>query len=138
MAATTIKGGPGKLSIGSSTALVQLNSQVISCKLTPSASQDEPITVLSGETVAGKFTETWELEVTFHTDLGQTKSIWEYLFDNSGTTQPFEFEPATTAGKKFAGSLVVVSAPIGGDVGDILQSDAKFTVIGKPVKSAVV
>lgn len=138
MAASTIKAGAGKLSIGATAALVQLNSQVISCKLTPSASQDDPILVLSGETVAGKFTETWELEVTFHTDLGTTKSVWEYLFTNSGTTQPFEFEPSTAAGKKFAGSLIVTAAPIGGDVGDILESDAKFTVIGKPVMSAVV
>lgn len=138
MPAITQKGGPGKLSIGASTALVQLNAQVISAKLTPSASTDDPIKVLSGETVAGKTSETWELEVTFHADLGQTKSVWEFLFNNSGTTQPFEFEPSTAAGKKFTGSLVIVSAPIGGDVDEIMESDATFTVIGKPIMTAVV
>lgn len=138
MAATRIQGGPGKLSIGATAALVQLNSQVTSCKLTPSATTGDSIKVLSGESVAGAFSETWELEVTFNTDLGQTKSVWEYLFTNAGTTQPFEFEPATAAGKKFTGSLVVVSAPIGGDVDEIMESDATFTVIGKPVMTAVV
>lgn len=138
MPAIVQKAGAGKLSIGATAALVQLNAQVISATLTPSASQDDPITVLSGEQVAGKFSETWELSVTFHTDLGQTKSVWEYLYTNSGTTQPFEFEPSTAAGKKFAGTLVVTSAPIGGDVSEIMESEATFTVIGKPTMSAVV
>ncbi|WP_218711552.1 hypothetical protein [Arthrobacter sp. BF1] len=138
MPAVTQKAGAGKLSIGATTGLTQFNSQVTSCTLTPSASVGDPIAVLSGETVAGAFTEAWELEVTFNTDLGQTKSVWEYLFNNAGTTQPFEYEPTTAAGKKFTGSLIVTSAPLGGDVTEIMQSDATFTVIGKPVMTAVV
>lgn len=138
MAATAVKMGPGKLSIGATESLIQLNSQVTKCELSPSASQDDPITVLSGEQVAGAFSESWKLSVTFHTDLGEASSVWEYLYNNSGTTQPFEFEPLTAAGKKFTGSLVVVSAGLGGDMEGIQESDAEFTIIGKPVMAVVV
>ena len=48
--------GPGKLTItgaGSPGLTHDLSSQVRKCQLVPSVKQDDPLTVLSGETVAG-------------------------------------------------------------------------------------
>lgn len=136
MAVSTITVGAGTLTIGASSDLTNFSSQITSCRLVPSSDIGDTIYVLSGESVAGDFTESYTLEGTLLQDLGATSKT-EWLFNNAGETHVFEFVPNTTAGRTITGSLVVSAVDIGGDVRSKPTSDFSFTVIGKPVIGAV-
>jgi hypothetical protein len=139
MAVTTYTVGAGTLTIGASGDLTNFSSQVTSVKLTASSDIGDTIYVLSGESVAGDFSETYQLEGTMLQDLGALASVTEWLFNQSGETHVFEFIPSTAAGRTITGSLVVSSpAEIGGDVRTKPLTDFTFTVVGKPVIEAVV
>ncbi|MDN5666942.1 MAG: hypothetical protein L0G87_00935 [Renibacterium salmoninarum] len=127
---TTI--GPGKLTIGSDTALTRFESQCTSCKWVPDVKKGDKITVLSGEQVPGKRTESSTLEGSFLQDFGKTKSTTEWLFQNRGLTMPFYYQPNNKDAKAISGSLVVEAIDIGGDVEDNPTSDFKFEIIGAP------
>lgn len=138
MAVTTYTVGAGTLTIGAAGELTNFSSQATSVKLTSSSDIGDTIYVLSGESVAGDFSETYALEGTMLQDLG-TDSKLEWLFNNSGETHVFEFIPSTSAARKITGSLVVSSpAEIGGDVRTKPLTDFTFTVVGKPVIAAVI
>lgn len=137
MAVKSITVGPGTLTVGASGALTVFSSQVTSCKLVPSVDQGDAITVLSGEQVAGDRTESWTLEGTILQDFGSTDSKTEWLFTNRGTTQVFEYTPATAAGKKITGSVTVEAIEIGGDVSSKPTSDFTWTLVGEPVIAPV-
>ena len=62
MAVETITVGAGQLTIGAEDALTNFSSQTTSVKLVPDVDQDDPIKVLSGESVAGDRTESFTLE----------------------------------------------------------------------------
>lgn len=133
MAVVTLKPTNGTLTIGVSASLQNFSSQVTNCRLVPKADQGDPIYVLSGESVAGDFTETYTLEGTILQDFGSVGSKQEWLLTNTGQTFPFEFSPKNGAGtKKLTGSLVVSAVEIGGDVNTVASADFSFTVIGKP------
>ncbi|MFE4078209.1 hypothetical protein [Paenarthrobacter sp. YIM B13468] len=127
----------GTLTIGAAADLTNFSSQLTSIKLVTSSDTSDPVPVLSGETVAGEFSETQTLEGTMFQDLGTaSKMLW--LYDNAGETHVFEFIPSTAAGKKFTGSLVVASpAEIGGDAKSKPTTDISFQVIGKAVAGDV-
>lgn len=136
MAVNIITVGPGTLTVGAAGALTVFSSQVTSCKLVPSVDQGDSIRVLSGEQVAGERTESWTLEGSLLQDFGSAGSRTEWLFTNRGTTQVFEFVPATAAGKKITGSLVVEAIEIGGDVDAKPTSDFTWVLVGNPVIAA--
>lgn len=137
MAVSTYTVGAGTLTIGASGDLTNFSSQITSCKLEASADLGDTIYVLSGESVAGDFSETFTLTGTMLQDLGATSKT-EWLFNNAGETHVFEFVPSTAAGRRITGSLVVSSpAEIGGDVRTKPTTDFSFTVVGKPVIDAV-
>lgn len=138
MAVNTITVGPGSLTIGASTALVNFSGQVTACRLVPSVDQGDNIAVLSGESVAGDRTESFTLEGTLLQDFGTANGTTEKLFTMRGQTHVFEFTPATAKGKKITGSLVVEAIEIGGDVNTKPTSDFTFVVVGSPVIAAVV
>ena len=72
--------GPGKLTItgaGAPGLTHDLSSQVRKCQLVPSVKQDDPLTVLSGETVAGDRSESWALEGAILDDFGTADSTIE-------------------------------------------------------------
>ena len=124
--------GPGKLTItgaGSPGLTHDLSSQVRKCQLVPSVKQDDPLTVLSGETVAGDRSESWALEGAILDDFGTAGSTVEWCFTNRGQTLNFEFVPATANRKRVTGRAVVEATSIGGDVGKTNELDFAFTVL---------
>lgn len=137
MAVQTITVGAGQLTIGADTELINFSSQVTTATLVPDVDQDDPIKVLSGESVAGDRTESFTLEGTMLQDLGAEGSTTEWLFEHRGETHAFEFVPNTAKGRKITGSLVVEAIELGGDVGTKPTSDFEFTLIGEPVIGAV-
>ncbi|MGP9788246.1 hypothetical protein ACT3UD_18395 [Glutamicibacter sp. 287] len=138
MAVETITVGAGQLTIGAVSDLTNFSSQTTSVKLVPSVDQGDSIAVLSGESVAGDRTESFNLEGTILQDLGATESKTEWLFEHRGETHAFEFVPSTAKGKKITGSLVVEAVEIGGDVGTKPTSDFEFLVVGEPVLGDVI
>lgn len=139
MAINTLTVGAGTLTIGAAADLTNFSSQVTSVKLVSSSETGDSIYVLSGESVAGDFSESFTIEGSMLQDFGATGSKLEWLFNNAGETHVFEFIPSTALAKKITGSLVVTSpAEIGGDVRQKASTDFSFTVIGKPVIAAVV
>lgn len=138
MAVNTLTVGAGTFTIGASTALTNFSSQVTSIKLVPSAETEDSIAVLSGETVAGAFSETYTIEGTLLQDFGSTASKVEWLYAHSGETHVFEFDPATAGATKITGSLIVTSVEIGGDVKSKPTSDFTFQCVGKPTVVAAV
>lgn len=124
--------GPGKLTItgaGDPGLTHDLSSQVRKCRLVPSVKQDDPLTVLSGETVAGDRSESFALEGAILDDFGTAGSTVEWCFTNRGQTLNFEFVPATANSKKVTGRAVVEATSIGGDVGKTNELDFSFTVL---------
>jgi hypothetical protein len=133
MAVSTLTVGAGTFTIGAAGALQNFSSQVTSIKLTSSTDTGDSIYVLSGESVAGDYSESYTIEGTMLQDFGTAGSKIEWLLANSGTTQVFEFVPNTVKAKKITGSLVVTPpAEIGGDVKQIASTDFSFNVVGKP------
>lgn len=130
MAISVTNGGPGKLTLGAAGTLKTLTAQVRSCTLEPSVDTGDTITTLSGESVGGARTESFVLTGTILQDLGATAGITEWLYSNAGTTQPFAFAPSTAAGKQITGSVVIEAVSIGGEVGEVLESDFEFKVVG--------
>lgn len=135
MAVATYTVGAGSLSIGAAGLLTTFGSQATNVRLVPKSDIGDTIYVLSGESVAGDFLETYTLEGTLLQDLGATAKT-EWLFEHSGETHVFEFIPNTVAARKITGSLVVTAVEIGGDVKTKPTSDFSFTVVGKPVIAA--
>lgn len=138
MAIATTIGGPGSLTLGAAGTLKTLTAQVRSCTLEPSVDTEEPITTLSGESVAGARTESFVLTGTLLQDLGSTDGIAEWLYANAGTVVPFSFTPNTASGKEINGSVVVEAIALGGEVGAVLESDFEFKVVGsRPTIGAI-
>lgn len=138
MAISVTNGGPGKLTLGATGTLKVLTAQVRSCTLEPSVDTGDSITTLSGESIGGARSESFVLTGTILQDLGATSGITEWLYSNAGTTQPFIFAPSTAAGKQITGSVVIEAIAIGGEVGEILESDFEFKVVGnRPVIGAI-
>jgi hypothetical protein len=132
MAVSTITVGAGTFTIGAAGLLTNFSAQVTSIKLVPSAETGDSIAVLSGESVAGEFSETYTIEGTLLQDFGVATSKVEWLYAHSGETHVFEFDPATSGLTKITGSLVVTAVEIGGDVKTKPTSDFTFTCVGKP------
>lgn len=117
MPVQTVTVGPGLLNIGEAGDLKALASQVTSATLTPSVDREDPIPVLSGETVAGDRTESWTLNGEFLQDFGYGDlRLSEYCFTNRGKSMPFEYVPNNEGDKKIVGTLTVEAINIGGDV----------------------
>lgn len=139
MAVRQTKLGPGKLTItgaGAPGLTHDLSGQVRKCALVPSVKSDDPLQVLSGETVAGDRTESWALEGSILDDFGTSGSTVEWCFTNRGQTLGFEFVPASANSKKVTGQAVVEATSIGGDVGKTNELDFSFVVLN-PVIAAV-
>lgn len=137
MAVNTLTMGPGKLTIGSDTMLMQFESQVTECVLKPSVDNEDPVPVLSGEEAPGDRSESWTLEGSLLQDLGATTSVVEWLFTHRGELHPFTFVPATAKGKQITGTVQVEAVDIGGEARKKPTSDFEFVVIGAPTLATI-
>lgn len=116
MAVKSYKMGPGTLKLGAN----QINAQVRSCviKCTPSVTRTDPTPVLSGESIAGTVTRTWEwtVEAVVLQDI-DAGGLTDWTWTNKGTVQPLEYVPNTVKGRKVTGVTVVSPLDFGGEVG---------------------
>lgn len=133
MAVKTITMGPGALTIGSDLNLTSFESQVTSVRLVPNVDSEDPVHVLSGESVAGDRAESFTLEGSMLQDFGDASSTTEWLFTHRGEEHPFSFTPNSAKGRKITGNLVVEAIEIGGDARTKPQSDFEFVVVGSPI-----
>lgn len=134
---TTISTGPGTLEFGSSTSLINVSTQVLEAALVPDVDTSDPEMVLSGDYIAGSFTEKYKLQGEFIQDISATKSFSEYTYAHAGETVAFKFIPSTRAGKQVTGSVIIVPTQLGGKVGERAQAEFEFPCVGKPRIAAV-
>lgn len=130
MPVNTVTVGPGILDIGETGAPTSLASQVTTCKLVPSVDREDPIPVLSGETVSGDRTESWTLEGEFLQDFGVGDArISEWTFTNRGKTFPFEYVPNNEGDKGIRGRITVEATDIGGEVKKKARAEFEWEVL---------
>lgn len=137
MAVNTITVGPGTLTLGEDGTLSTLSSQVTACRLVPTVDNEDPIDVLSGEQAPGDRSESWALAGTLLQDLGAADSTTEFLFEHRGEQLPFQFIPATAAGKELTGTVTVEAIEMGGDAKTKPTSDFEWQLVGFPAIGTV-
>lgn len=137
MPATTVKLGPGLLSIGATGTEVDFTCQVIGAQVEWSVDTEDDVPVLCGETVPGARTYSSVLSGSLFQDLGATESIVDYTWAHKGEEVPFTFVPNTAAAQQVAGTVILDPLTVGGDTaGDNMQSDFEWAIVGEPVLGA--
>jgi len=106
----------------------ELGDQVTNVVFDPKPSTSDAQPVLSGNIVAGDYTEAPELSGTLLPDFGENVSVQEWLITNAGKTVAFEFVPNKLKARKITGHLQVTSVQIGGDVRKSDTIDFDFPV----------
>lgn len=127
--------GPGKLLIGdvsTTTAEREFATQCTKARLKPSTKSDDALVVLSGDSIPGSQTTTWELEATLIQDY-DTDNLAEWCMKHAGKQVPFKFTPNGAAKRMYSGELVLRPIDIGGDVTKRNTSDVVFPLVGDPV-----
>jgi len=134
MPATTVKLGPGLLTIGATGTEVDFTCQVTAAHVDWSVDEDDNTKVLCGDTIPGERTYTAALAGTLFQDLGVATGIVEYTWTHKGEQVAFVFVPSTDAGKQVSGTLIVDPLTIGGDEsGANMTSDFEWAIVGDPV-----
>jgi hypothetical protein len=119
MPVKTYKLGPGTLKLGEAGATdlsFQVRSMRVRCNVT--TTRTDPIPVLSGDSVPGTVTRTyeWTLEGAVLQDI-DAGGLTEWTWTNKGTVQPFDFVPNTAKGRACTGVTVVAPLDFGGELG---------------------
>lgn len=99
---------------------------------------DTPIvqqrTLVPDGTISDVDSSTWVMSITGLQDY-ESSGLADFLGDNAGTTQTFEYAPKVGSGKaKWTGSVIVVHPPIGGEQGSFAQMEIEIPIIGTPTK----
>lgn len=131
--------GPGSLTFGEVASAQEFASQLRSCSLTPDTEEEDPIYVLSGETIDGDETYTYTIGGAI-LDGYTMDSLAVWAHQNKGTVLPFEFIPNAdvTGAMKWSGNAKIRPIAHGGDVKSRNENDFEFKVIGEPTPAAVV
>lgn len=124
--------GPGVLTIGDTTGIAAFDKTCKAAKIVPSVNKGEPTTVLNGDVLPGKRTETYQLELTLLDDFGKTASNVEWLWEHSGELHPFTYQPNNDTTRTITGELIVDPIAIGGDVGSTPEQSVTLDLTGKP------
>lgn len=134
MPATTVKLGPGLLTVGATGTEVDFTCQITGATVEWSVDVGDDTPVLCGETVPGERTYSSTLSGTLYQDLGAvTGGIVEYSWAHKGEEVPFEFVPSTTAGQAVTGTVIIDPLAVGGDTaGENMTSDFEWAIVGEP------
>ena len=134
MPATTVKLGPGLLTIGQTGTEVDFTCQITAATVEWSVDVGDDTPVLCGETVPGERTYSATLSGTLYQDLGDAAGIVAYSWAHKGEQVPFNFTPSTAAGDSVAGNVILDPLAIGGDTaGENMTSDFEWACVGDPV-----
>src|SRR5262245_24058217 len=133
MPATTVKLGPGELSVGETGTAVDFTCQVTAAQVEWEVDEGDDTPVLCGETVPGERTYSSHLTGTLFQDLGAASGIVEYSWLHKGEEVPFTFVPNTAAAKQVSGNLILDPLSVGGDeAGANMTSDFDWAIVGEP------
>ena len=133
MPATTVKLGPGTLSIGEVGTEVDFTCQVTAAHVDWEVDAEDPTEVLCGETVPGERSYTSVLAGTLYQDLGVSTGIVAYSWQHKGEEVAFSFIPSTDAGDEVTGTVILDPLSVGGDeAGTNMTSDFEWAIVGEP------
>lgn len=130
--------GPGHLKIGDTGSPREFGAQLTKAAINTDTKSDDPIPVLSGETVAGEDTYAYTLAGTINQDFDMD-SLEMFCFENRGRELPFIFIPSNDGEVQWSGTVKIrpVGA-IGGDVKKKNTSDFEFAILGDPTAGQIV
>lgn len=132
MAVKYTKVGPGTLTIGEIGSEADFSCQVTECVLTADKDQEDNLTVLCGDTVAGDIVYTYSLTGELVQDLS-SDGVVKYSHTNAGVELPFTFEPNSVSGPTISGVLIMDPLDIGGAANTKATAEFEFSVVGKPI-----
>lgn len=121
--------GPGSLKLGETGSQREFAAQLTKCAINVNVETEDDVDVLSGETLEGEETYTYELAGTILQDF-ELDSLEDYCFTNRGTKEPFVFTPNDDAARLFTGVVRIRPVTRGGDVKKRNSSDFTFRIIG--------
>ena len=137
MPATTVKLGPGLLTIGEVGTEVDFTCQVTAAHVDWDVDEGDDTQVLCGETVPGERTYSSVLAGTLFQDLGVVNGIVAYSWTHKGEEVAFSFVPSTEAAQEVSGNLILDPLSVGGDeAGANMTSDFEWKIVGEPVLAA--
>ena len=124
--------GPGVLTLGESDKLTDCSTLVRSISIVPNVEKTDAIMVLSGDSIPGGRTYSYQIEATVLQSV-QKKHLIAYSWENGGAEIPFEFVPKSGSKQaKITGKVVVDPIKIGGEVGSKPTSDLQWECVGTP------
>jgi hypothetical protein len=125
--------GPGLLKLGA----VDYGAQISNVTLEPSQDTEDGTPTLGDPDPAPLITESWVLTGEAIQDWEDAAGFVNYCFDNALAEVAFEFEPdsATPDSSVYAGTCLITSVPIGGDVASQQTSAFEFPVVGTPTRT---
>ena len=106
---------------------VAFATQVTNIRITPGNSAEDPIEVLSGDTLGGGSSNEDVLNITAIQDFADAAGFVAFAWANRGTIVPFTWKPSATAAE-WTGSVEVQAIEVGGDVNTRLTSDAEWKI----------
>ena len=135
----TYKLGPGTLRLGETGTAVDYAMQATGATVSWDKDKDDDVPVLSGGLLAGDTTYTATLAGNVFQDLDSaTPGLVEYTWTNKGTEVPVEFIPATSAGMRVVGVVIIDPLDVGGEeVKKRPRSDFEWSFVGEPTLEAV-
>lgn len=138
MTVNAYKFGPGTLTLGPVGTPIDASCQLRNGQVAWDKDEEDPITVLCGDVIAGATTYSATLAGNMIQDLS-TGGIVEWSWDNKGTEQDFIFIPNDAAAVQVSGVVVVDPLSVGSteDFGATMASDFEWTIVGEPVLGAV-
>lgn len=132
MAPKAHRTGPGTLTFGETGTPTEFGAQCTNVRLSPSVNEEDTITVLSGEEIAGDDTIDWTVAGTLLQSFDKAGLI-HWCYENRLTTVPFKFIPNNEESEYgWQGSAKIVPLEVGGDVKTRNTSDFEFKCIGEP------
>lgn len=131
---TTVKLGPGTLTIGATGTEIDVSCLVNSATISASKDQGDSTTKLCGTEKPGVISYTYELGGNIDTDVADESGLFHLSVTEPGSVQKFTYTPNTAAGVEAAGEIILDPLDFGGDeYGATLASDFTFALVTAPV-----
>lgn len=125
--------GPGELKIGATGSEIDASCLVNNASITAEKNQDDDRTMLCGTVKPGKVDYAYSLTGNVDTDVDLADGLFALSQASPGSQQDFTFTPNTEAGTTATGKLIIDPLDFGADeMGQPLQSDFEFSLVGKP------
>lgn len=129
---STLKLGPGELTIGETGTPLDCSSQVTAARIAWNVDTEDDVPVLSGDILTGEDTFTAALSATFLQDDLKATGLIRYSWIHKGEVVPFRFVPSTSAGTAVTGDIKLTPLDIGGDVRSKNTSEVEWGCVGEP------